>query len=131
MNCIEEFVFLEESIFLEEFVFIDKTSRRNATFGGRARTQLSYILLGCKMPLTRAQAAQEEINGNAEEQEHKESELEQVRSPFETELLTAVQEQRDLLKEYKDRQDGRVFEVVDILKRHNAKSVKRICSCLR
>ena len=67
------------------------------------------------MPLTRAQAAQEEINGNAEEQEHKESELEQVRSPFETELLTAVQEQRDLLKEYKDRQDGRVFEVVDIL----------------
>ena len=65
--------------------------------------------------MTRAQAAQEEINGNAEEQEHKESELEQGRSPFETELLTAEQEQRDLLKEYKDRQDGRVFEVVDIL----------------
>ncbi len=52
--------------------------------------------------MTRAQAAQEEINGNAEEQEHKESELEQGRSPFETELLTAEQEQRDLLKEYKD-----------------------------
>ncbi|CAB4016943.1 Retrovirus-related Pol poly from transposon 412 [Paramuricea clavata] len=59
------------------------------------------------MPLTRAQAAQEETNGNAEEQQHKEPELEQVRSPFETELLTTVQEQRDLLKEYKDQQDGR------------------------
>ncbi|CAB4037020.1 Retrovirus-related Pol poly from transposon 412 [Paramuricea clavata] len=67
------------------------------------------------MPLTRAQAAQEETNGNAEEQQHKEPELEQVRSPFETELLTTVQEQRDLLKEYKDQQDGRVFEVVNIL----------------
>ena len=37
------------------------------------------------------------------------------RSEFETELLAAMQEQRDLLKEYKDRQDGRVLEVVDIL----------------
>ena len=37
------------------------------------------------------------------------------RSEFETELLAAVQEQRDLLKECKDRQDSRVLEVVDIL----------------
>ncbi|CAB4006090.1 Hypothetical predicted protein [Paramuricea clavata] len=53
------------------------------------------------MPLTRTQAAQEETNGNAEEQQHKEQqykepELEQVRSPFETaELLTTVQDYKN------------------------------------
>ena len=60
------------------------------------------------MLLTRAQAAQEEINGNAE---HNEPTPEgQVRSPFEAELFAMVQEQRDLLEEYKDRLDGKVFD---------------------
>ena len=67
------------------------------------------------MPLTRAQAAQEERNGNADEPENKEVDLGQVRSPFETELLATVQEQRDLLKEYKDHEDSRVSEVITIL----------------
>ena len=67
------------------------------------------------MPLTRAQAAQGETSENAEEQDNKGSECERhIRSEFEAELLAAVQEQRDLLKEYKERQDGKVLEVVDI-----------------
>jgi hypothetical protein len=67
------------------------------------------------MPLTRAQAAQEERNGNADESENKEVDLGQARSPFETELLATVQEQGDLLKEYKDHEDSRVSEVITIL----------------
>ena len=67
------------------------------------------------MPLTRAQAAQGETSENVEEQDNKGSECEgHIRSEFEAELLAAVQEQRDLLKEYKERQDVKVLEVVDI-----------------
>ena len=58
------------------------------------------------MPLTRAQASQEETSENIEEHKQEEPEIdEQGCSQFQTELLAAVQEQRDLLKEYKDRQD--------------------------
>ena len=68
------------------------------------------------MPLSRAQAAQGEISENAEEQDNKGSEFEgTIRSEFEAELLAAVQEQRDLLKEYKERQNEKVLEMVDIL----------------
>ena len=68
------------------------------------------------MPLTRAQASQEETSKNIEEHKQEEPEIdEQGRSPFQTELLAAVQEQQDLLKEYKDRQDHRISEVVNIL----------------
>ena len=67
------------------------------------------------MPLARAQAAQGEISENAEEQDNKGSEFEgHIRSEFEVELLAAVQEQRDLLKEYKERQNEKVLEMVDI-----------------
>ena len=44
-----------------------------------------------------------------------EVDLGQACSPFETELLATVQEQGDLLKEYKDHEDSRVSEGVTIL----------------
>mgnify|MGYP002803426708 CR=1 FL=1 len=68
------------------------------------------------MPVTRAQASQEEMSSNTEEHKQEEPTIdEQGRLPFETQLLAAVQEQRDLFKEYKDRQDNRISEVVNIL----------------
>ena len=59
------------------------------------------------MPLGGEQAERGKTSENMEEQGR-------GRSEFKTELLAAVQEQRDLLKEYKDRHDGRVLQVVDI-----------------
>ena len=60
------------------------------------------------MPLGGEQAERGKTSENMEEQGR-------GRSEFKSELLAAVQEQRDLLKEYKDRHDGRVLQVVDIL----------------
>ena len=66
------------------------------------------------MPVTRSQAAQQEGDDILNDEGAQNSD-EVVRSPFEAELLSVVQEQRELLKQYKRQQEIRVQGLVDVV----------------